>query len=704
MQERLLADSQAPGSLVCSWFYSARDNLVLHGQMFKALLYQLLSQDSALFQAMKDIYRSGLKDENDPSARRWLTVEISSALEALFNCSALQERPCLLVLDGVDESNTNDVGEDSSRPEALKFLVRLTTNSPLLKAIFLSRPSDDIRRVLKHQLFISMHTVNRPDIIFLIDKGIDTLARQLDGYDSDDDYSPAKTSFSRRSSSSSRVASIPLEYFQRASDEKKAMLSEIDNYLRKNARGVVLWVTMALDVLQRKCRDEPFCDITSLTLHLENLPLELSELYAQITIKLIESFKDDHRILLKARRALMWVSASSNYTMQLQDLLEVVSYDFSSGDATIKRAVFAGLVGWTSLKREIESLCGPFIEVIPILPRSDIIQAPEATQWDSLQLPHESVRMFLQQSKGSLALGFSAAEAEKVVREERKAYMQRTLPYLEPLLWSRTRDVHKLQHYCEYFESRPLLCFILTTMEFELQHIMSLEGGKDCIANILNAKTSPTGSKYSRISSFMSAGRLLAAMDFFKPDWTETDETTEIRNAHDNDNLEKLFFNACRGGMLNAVNALSSLLVSPTGLQKWSIIIGILGAADDVKMESYTEILKCLVPALDRISVDDDDQLHCSFSEILSPLDKSVRVEAAISQVIDHGILQGAAVGLWTTLAQLQIDLMLQSEIESYQLRSLGLKKDNRTASYLRSPFTHLRIVKATEVERLASR
>ncbi|KAI0814593.1 hypothetical protein GGR55DRAFT_438734 [Xylaria sp. FL0064] len=692
MQEQLLADSQSLKSLVCSWFYSARDGLQLHGQMFKAMLYQLLSQASALFQSMKEVYRSGLCDGDEFSARRWQIGEVQSALRALFENSESRERLILFVLDGVDESNALNVGDDYSRPEALKFLVHLTKNSTLLKIIFLSRPSDDIGRVLRNQLFISIHIVNRPDIVFLIEEGVQMLSRRLDGYESDDEYSPVKGSFSRTSSFSSisKTASIPPEYFQRASSEKQAMLSEIDTYLRKNARGVVLWVTTVLDILQRKCKDAPFVDIASLRSQLDDLPLELTDLYSQITTKLIESFKGDAQTLRKARRALMWVSVSSKYTMQLQDLLEVISYDFSS-EAAIKPTVFAGLIGWPSFKKEIEALCGPFIEVIPVLSRSDITQAPEATRWDSLQLPHESVRTFLQQSQDSLALGFSAAEAEKVVREERKAYMQRTLPYLDGLLSSKGEYQTILKRYCEYLDSRPLLCFILTTLELEFQYIMSLEGGKPFLASIINTCIIE---KRRFVPSFIPVVQLLKAIGFLNPEWAREDIVFNQFYADDNKKIENLFFAVCESGMLNAANALSSLLAYPRGsLQKLAIIRGMMDAADEAEIDYHFTSFMSLVPNLDHDESDSENQLHCHFNKANSPSSKEVRVEAAISQIIDHGIFDGAAIGLWIALAQLQADSLLHAGIENYRLRSLNLKeKSNTTATYHRTPFTYLRI------------
>ncbi|KAI0419145.1 hypothetical protein F5X98DRAFT_82207 [Xylaria grammica] len=693
MQEQLLADSQSLNSLICSWFYSARDNLVFHAQMFKAMLYQILSQDSALFQSVKEVYRSGLSDEDGFSTRHWVITDVCRALEAVFNDRTSQERLVLFVLDGVDESNANDVGGDCSRPEALRFLVHLTKKSTPLKIIFLSRPSDDIRRALRRQLFISMHTVNRPDIVFLIEKGIQSLSRLLDGYESDDEYSSTETSYSRSSSVSgiSCAPSIQPEYFRNASSDKEAMLSEIDTYLRVNARGVVLWVTTVLKILQSKCRDSLFYDIASMRSQLDDLPLELTELYSQITVKLIESFKGDEQTLRKARRALMWVSVSSKYMMQLQDLLEVISYDFSTSQASFKPTVFAGVISWPSFKKEIEALCGPFIEVIPVISRSVTVQAPDATKWDSLQLPHESVRTFLQQSKDSLALGFSASEAESRVREERKAYMQRTLPYLDNLLLSRTR-AKKLQRYCEYLDGRQLLCFILMTLDLELQYMMSLEGGKAYLANIINQYFTRHGA--GDTPTFALISNLFKAIGFLDPNWSRDaqEDSSNSSYRHDNNIIQELIFAACYGGMLNASNALSALLAYPRGgMQKLSIIRGMMDAADEVKLEYDTASFTSLVPDIDHHPADSEIQLRCRISKTNPPSSRSVRVAAAVSQIIDHGIFQGADIGLWTTLAQLQADSLLHVGFENYRLRSLDLKeKSGSTTNFHRTPFTSL--------------
>lgn len=708
MQEQLLTKASATTqSFICSWFYSARDNLTLHRQMFSAVLHQILSQAVELFQCVKDTYREWLADQGNQPSSGWPIASLKKALQDIFAELTDERKSLLIILDGLDEGNALDNGHDCSRRDALDFMLGMTSAQLPLKIIFLSRPSDDIKRVLKRQLFISMHTVNRPDIILLIERGVQALARELDGQDSDDECSPAQSPISARSATFGPATSdsIPVEYFANANWEKTAILSDIDSHLKANARGVVLWVTTVLSMLRRKCK-EPFCDLKSLRDELKSLPLELTDLYSRTTLSLLQSFKGSQSVVEKSRRSLMWVSVCSKYRLQLQDLLEILSHDFSSEVITKKSTVFAGFAGWASFKRKIEILCGPFIEVVPIICRENV-ENPEPTRWDLLQLPHESVRAFLQQDKNSLALGFSEAEAEQVVRLERRKYMRRTLPCLEPMLLSSRHTEDDPHRYCQYMESRPLLCFILTTFEFELRHIISQPGGKRHIADILNKYNSISAtpriaiekgrrpragaeimhSPLTWIFPFLSASALLRACGFlqFSDPAIPLADTTGIKHGGGGDLLEQLFFCACSEGQLNAVNALSSLLVYPQS-PKRSILCAMIDAAHEMGLTREPWILRAF---WDQHS---SYRPRCFQNEDRGPITSSIKVEAAISQVFDQQIFNRGAVGFWTTLAELEASSLplLWANSHSYQSQLRSLKTREECSIYRRTPFTSL--------------
>lgn len=693
MQTRFLERSSSTQVLVLSWFYSARDNLVLHRQMFLAILSQLLSQDATVFSFIKEIYRSLLSSRGDVSSTHWSIINLQKAISAIFQ--GFQSRPvsALCIVDGLDESNVEHSEMDCSRRDALKFLTNLTSTGMPLRITFLSRPSDDIKRALKHHRSISMHEVNRPDIEYLIDKGVEILALRLDRDDSDSELLPHSSPSKRRRLSASAVTrsdSMQDEYFRNAVSEKKSLLSEIDNYLRANAKGVVLWVITVLDILQRRCQEEPFCDSQSLTEHLKSLPVEMMELYSRITSDLLQLFEKSPNNLKRARRVLMWVSVSTKYRMQLQDLLEVISYDFENPEINAKPMVFVGFTGWSSFRGELERLCGPFVEIIPILPRGEHFEERETTCWDTVQLAHETVRTFLQQDRNSLELGFSSAEAEMAVREDRRTYMRQTLPPLTPLLLSspaNTDDDYSM--FCNYMESRPVLCFILKTLEFELQHLVHQKEGKALLADAVNhcfplmeVLRSPhqeheilPGSGTTIILNlferpFSFAGSLLRMLGYL-----------EFTNPVDGGKWERLhnvFFLACSTGQLNAVNALSALLpylhvVHRSGIQR---------AIRDTIVKMGLDHFDHLVPpggVLDlKMKFLSPSRYKCIFSGAYEPVTSSSRAHAAISQVYGKATFQGRDLTFEEILAALEVGSPLTQE------------PADEVAIYHRTPFTKL--------------
>jgi len=472
MQERLQEESRSTQVLFCWWYYSARDKLTSHGQMLSALLYQLLSQAPELFESVKSAYKSVLEQCADQTQLIWPLKKLKDAISATIRCGAATDKSSLIIIDGLDEGNFVGAEDDCSRASALQFLLGLTTESMPLKIIFLSRPSHDIDKVLRNKYHvISMHTVNRPDIDFLIKKGLESLEKSLDGYDSDDENPP---SASRRTSSLSTSEAMttdwfPMRYAKNVNTQRQQLLSDVETYLKTHAKGVVLWVTTIIHILKNKCKAELLCDIDLLRAELRHLPLELNDTYTWITADLLHKFKLDPRRLEKSRRVLMWVFMSSEYGLQLQDLLEIISFDFNDVGKANEPTILLKISGWPALKREIENLCGPFVEIIPALsPKDNPIESPPGA-WDAIQFPHETVRAFFQTNDAD-DLRFSPAEAERLVREERQKYMKRTLPRLEPLLSMSGLKDEIIPELCEYIDSRPLLCFIILSLKFELQH------------------------------------------------------------------------------------------------------------------------------------------------------------------------------------------------------------------------------------------
>ncbi|KAH7175226.1 hypothetical protein EDB81DRAFT_769469 [Dactylonectria macrodidyma] len=668
MQEKLLSQCETTQSLVASWFYSARDNLTVHKQMISAVLHQLLAQDTKLFAQMKWTYRSVFMQHDGQLSNTWPVVSLKEAMSAIFTNPPISSRSCLIVADGLDEANINDVGNDCTRRDALRFMLGLTLKALPLKIIFLSRPFDDINKILKDQYFISMHHVNRPDIVFLIERGVEDLTRRLDGYDSDDEYPTAQAD----SSSSA-------DYFQKAHHEKKEMVLDVENYLKVNAKGVVLWVTTVIDILKRNCKEEPLYDLKALKKHLEGLPLDLSRLYCRITADLLQSFKGSQTTLEKSRRALMWVSVATQYPLQLQDLLEIISHDFSSpGNAEVESAM-GGFSDWLSFKRSVERLCGPFIEFITV--NAGTKSATNEAQWLALQLSHESVRTFLQQDPGSLELGFSSTEAERRVREERRRYMREALPTLKPMLFSSIyqKEDGRQHDFCRYMESRPLMCFILLTLDFELQEVISRPDRKATLANEFGQSANSTSVFF--VFPFLNAASLLRACGFFH--FTEPGYPSSLFSCEGGTTLlEHLFLVACAEGKLNAVNVLLTLIIYPNSDQVAAIAASLKDAARQASISWEVLGEPRHVTHVIRPLSSTPKFTECRRCNVVT---SASQVASTISQVFVDGILKRSQ-------DTLEMRWGISFHDSPTNLSGILRSKDNRDHSiYRRTPFTKVK-------------
>jgi hypothetical protein len=470
LQEKLLAEGGPKDKLKCWWYYSARDNLTQHKQMFSVLLYQLLSQAPNFFESVEMVYKDVLKQCEGQSQITWPLSRLTEALSAIINFRSSPYKSCLVMIDGLDEGTSLDESNDCSRTSALHFLLGLTGRAIPLKIIFLSRPSEDIAKTLQNALHIAMHSVNRPDIDYLIDKGLDAITRTLYGYDSDDEgaFHTSYPISPQPPFRSTMADGFPLAYTDNIDIQREELLSDIRNYLKIHANGVVLWVTTVLQLLKNKCKTEPFLDVNCLREELHCIPLELGDVYSHIIVDLLNNFNGDRARLEKSRQILMWIFVSSKHRFQLQDLFEVMVYDFSNDEKAARPRALLKLSGWVTFQRDIQKLCGPLVEVVPNSPPADIsIESRSPAGWDILQFPHETVRVFFS-TEAARDLRFSPHEAEQVVREQRLTYLKQTITHLEPLLFMEGLDLSTIPNLCVCINTRPLLCFILLNFELEL--------------------------------------------------------------------------------------------------------------------------------------------------------------------------------------------------------------------------------------------
>lgn len=668
----------------------------------------------------------------------WKVGYLKSALSAIFTCDSMKGVLIVVLLDGIDESNSHDLGDDASRTEILEFLLGLTATQPLLKLILLSRPEDDIYSCLHSEYFISLHNVNRPDIERLIQTGIERLSLRLDGYDPDKEgTSPADVELCSLPAGPPRPYTDIGGYFYHASTEKSKVLVEIKSYLEENARNVILWISIVLAILEDCCKDCLFYEVTDLQTELHNLPLELDSLYTTIATKLVSSFRGRQKTLEKCRRVLMWVSVSASHRhwLQMQDLLEVVSQstcETKDGSGS-KPAVLGGFSDWNSFKRDIQRLCGPFIDVVPIQGSNLDTKQADATQWDILQLSHETVRMFLQKESGLLAIGFTETEAEQTVLVERRSYMRRSLPPLAPLLESlsgkriKLQGDEELQHLCGYIDTRPLLCFVLLSMDFEVSVLSRIPDNSHRLARIFRTPSADT-----HIDGFalLTAMKLLRLCGFAPSDLDQRETKSAAPSTSSEGNLglqrattapsarrrnsistrsgsqpcvkfaglnsatsdsecsvwqysrpfyslhEEILFNAfriaCSKGLLHTVNVLSSLVIFPTESQIRAIADSLL------EVDVARGVSRC-PSTLTRF----EDLFRKEYVK-REAFGSSV-IDAAISQVTSSGVLDGES-AIYTAIR----DSLCLPVYGTDKPSSLQVAENGNIGRYRRTPFTVL--------------
>ncbi len=351
--------------IVGSWFYSTRHGLESHDLMLRSLLLQILEQERSLFSQVK------LRKPHGPfhSHCYWETEVLMEALLHL-KVPGKDTAPICCIVDGLDES------KDDTR-FAFKigsFFNGLLEQPSRFKIIVLSRPISKLEKAFRQSHRIILQEANFSDINKIINAGLILLARALDSDDSSDedsDFLPIRSGASTAFDDEQPAVKEPRKglkrlggLFKKAKSEEQKRLQKIRKYLTQHASGVILWVTTVLKELEKRAR-EPLCDLKTVESELYRLPRDLTELYKKIVSDLQDTLGNSSDSLVKARRALVWVSvATSIRPLQLQELLDALAI---GTDGTTSMKVHS----WSSFYRQLQRLCGPFIEVIRPADRAD---------------------------------------------------------------------------------------------------------------------------------------------------------------------------------------------------------------------------------------------------------------------------------------------------------------------------------------------
>lgn len=451
---------------VGAWYYSARERLQSHTMMLRSLLLQILEQNKASF------YRTRFRHRLGPFRKERLWARNGEALwdavlELKIPSDGIDKIYC--IIDALDESE--DLNQRSYSDSCMlgAYLKELVKEPSRLKVICLSRFALSLEKAFRHFNRIILQQHNVPDIKIVITNGVASLLRTLHADDTDDEDEEQSPIWSKASnptnlhdhfpSKTQPLLKIATPYFHKAKTEEEKGLQRIEGYLLENADGVILWVTTVLKQLVDRAR-EPLCTLEEIERELYALPDDLVKLYRKISKDLVNTLGSSKDGLDRARRALTWVRvATARRPLELQDVLDALAIGTSVGTSMRVHS-------WGSFYRQLQRLCGPFIEIIGSEDRigKGTIKVQNT---DQVQLLHQTVKDFLENEDDAGELYLSSVRAEQLVEHESLQYIEVSLPSsptpYTPLPVEMGSDWQdNVRVIAAYLEGLPLLRFILT--------------------------------------------------------------------------------------------------------------------------------------------------------------------------------------------------------------------------------------------------
>jgi hypothetical protein len=239
--------------LMADWFYTTRQGVVgkAHLSLLKSIMYQLLEQNSAFFEIVAPFYRENTcRTEHDQSS--WDAADITRILQHISKRGIA----VTCIVDAMDEADpvideSSSEFLESRRTTILSVLSKLIldVSESGLKFIVLSRPDPliekeflQIRRRLPNTFKIVLEHANQDDIFLLIAKGLNSIREAMHAYDSD--VEEVVRPYRRLK----KYKGLKIVRQAQSQSEDHA-LENVRSYLKEHARGVILWVTLALGEL-----------------------------------------------------------------------------------------------------------------------------------------------------------------------------------------------------------------------------------------------------------------------------------------------------------------------------------------------------------------------------------------------------------------------------------------------------------------------
>lgn len=332
-------------SSICSrFFYSSRGGPRErdHKAMFQSLIHQVLTKNGNLFPVVQRCYRevrSRALSETKPhwTYEDWTYDDLKSALQSLQEASFPVK--IIILIDGFDES------DHELRDDALNVLTDLVSRQSLctVKLLISSRPGNDLQLILGRFHHITLQNENEGDIRMLVDTKIEKLRHMHE---------------SIANSTQARNQRIPDR------NNSRDIFSSIKDYIVDASWGVILWVILVLDDLERCVRRGGYSQV-DLDRRVRKLPKELGGpdgFYKAILESLMEQFRSERgqeEDIKRGWRIFAWATFPNRpiTTMELNDALAIPA------DLTDPSCHDINQFRQHDLARGIIANCGGLVEV-----------------------------------------------------------------------------------------------------------------------------------------------------------------------------------------------------------------------------------------------------------------------------------------------------------------------------------------------------
>ncbi|RYP06792.1 hypothetical protein DL765_009350 [Monosporascus sp. GIB2] len=461
---------------ISDWFYSTRHGDITrsHTAFLRSVLGQILEQNRTSFHHYAAIYRKK-KEEHE----EWFIDDYEQILRQL----AANGVRAICIVDAMDESDDGG-GAFELRARIIGLMAELCRmQSSQLKFVVSSRYTADISRALhkywkedEHLSHILLERENSGDILTLVEHGLLRLRSAMDLYESDDDER--------------MDIDFPSDHGNTAYTHESSILSRMRGYLMESSDGVILWVKLTMQALTSRIR-QGFYNLEVLEAELKSLPRGIIDYY-KLTVRDLET-RYSPEDLLRTKTALMWVvGASSVRPLALGELYEALCIPLGPFNSDVDPITNSPLrihsKSWLGFYRQLRVRCGPLLEVI--MPQTREFGASfrdntEISPHFTIQLLHRTVKDFLFDGTESGALSFSQAEADELVRQSMRRYLELVMPTTQTAYcpvpartdWGVTSLHITAEAMVRYLEGKHLLEFVLTAIpEGEVMpHLMIFE-------------------------------------------------------------------------------------------------------------------------------------------------------------------------------------------------------------------------------------